>query len=74
MRPGQESVMICGRLAVRAGDTAYCDSPRDVIVMGEPSVLIVGKMAARQGDPTAHGGVITGGAQCVQIGRSSGVD
>jgi hypothetical protein len=74
MQPGQHSVVICGLAAARVGDPAFCSSPRDVITKGEPSVLIVGKMAARQGDATAHGGVITGGAHCVLIGHSEGVD
>lgn len=67
-------VEICGHPAARVGDAAFCDSPRDTIAMGEPSVLINGRMAARMGDPTAHGGVITGGADCVLIGRSTGCD
>lgn len=71
MHAGERDVEICGHPAARAGDPAFCDSPRDTITMGEPSVLINGRMAARMGDPTAHGGVITGGAHCVLIGRSA---
>lgn len=61
MRPSQESVIICGKPAARAGDPAFCDAPRDVITTGEPSVLIAGKNGCAQGRPYGarrrhHGG------------------
>ena len=70
--PGCSSVIVCGKPAARAGDAAFCNAPGDMITMGEPTVLIGGQMAARMGDPTASGGVITGGADCVLIGSCPG--
>ena len=66
--PGIPSVLIGNLPAAVIGDTCVCVGPPDAIVKGSSSVLIGNRPAARQGDMTAHGGVIVGGFQMVQIG------
>ncbi len=59
---GAPTVMICGMPAARVGDAVTCVGPPDVIAKGSMTVLICGMPAARMMDMTAHGGVITLGA------------
>lgn len=66
--PGCPTVLVGGRPAARAGDTAVCTGPPDVIAGGSATVLIGGLPAARMGDMTAHGGVIMTGCPTVLIG------
>jgi uncharacterized Zn-binding protein involved in type VI secretion len=61
---GSGGVMVEGKQAARAGDTAGCAGP---IVEGSPDVFINGKPAAVQGDKTGCGGTITSGATGVFV-------
>lgn len=65
---GDQTVLICGLPAARAGDQAICVGPPDTISAGSSTVRIGGLPAARLGDNTAHGGTITGGCATVKIG------
>ena len=51
---GSGDVMVEGKQAARAGDTAGCAGP---IIEGSPDVFINGKPAAVQGDKTGCGGI-----------------
>jgi len=66
--PGAATVLIAALPAATVGDRCTCNGPPDTIAKGSSSVMINGKPAARRGDPTAHGGVIVGGAPTVMIG------
>lgn len=66
--PGSATVLVGGLPAARAGDTAVCAGPPDVITNGSGTVLIEGRPAARVGDVTAHGGTIVTGCASVLIG------
>ncbi len=61
---GSGDVMVEGKQAARAGDTAGCAGP---IIEGSPDVFINGKPAAVQGDQTGCGGSIVSGASGVFI-------
>jgi uncharacterized Zn-binding protein involved in type VI secretion len=61
---GSGDVMVEGKQAARAGDTAGCAGP---IIEGSPDVFINGKPAAVQGDKTGCGGTITSGATGVFV-------
>jgi uncharacterized Zn-binding protein involved in type VI secretion len=61
---GSGDVMVEGKQAARAGDTAGCAGP---IIEGSPDVFINGKPAAVQGDNTGCGGSIVSGASGVFI-------
>jgi uncharacterized Zn-binding protein involved in type VI secretion len=61
------TVLIGNKPAARAGDTAYCNGPPDIIRKGSPTVIIAEHEAARLGDPTDKG-VITQGFATVLIG------
>jgi uncharacterized Zn-binding protein involved in type VI secretion len=61
---GSGDVMVEGKQAARAGDTAGCAGP---IIEGSPDVFINGKPAAVQGDKTGCGGSIVSGASGVFI-------
>jgi uncharacterized Zn-binding protein involved in type VI secretion len=61
---GSGDVMVEGKQAARAGDTAGCAGP---IIEGSPDVFINGKPAAVQGDKTGCGGSIVSGASGVVI-------
>jgi uncharacterized Zn-binding protein involved in type VI secretion len=61
---GSGDVMVEGKQAARAGDTAGCAG---TIVQGSPDVFINGKPAAVQGDKTGCGGSIVSGASGVFI-------
>lgn len=67
---GDASVIIGGKPAARAGDSAACVPAVDSIASGESSVIIGGKPAARLGDPMSHGGKIVAGCPTVIIGSS----
>jgi uncharacterized Zn-binding protein involved in type VI secretion len=62
---GSEGVVVEGKEAARAGDTAGCAG--STIVQGSPNVFINGKPAAVQGDQTGCGGSIVSGASGVFI-------
>lgn len=64
---GEETVLIGGVPAARAGDLAECEGPPDVIAEGERTVEIGGQPAARLGDAT-YGGRVAGGLSTVTIG------
>jgi uncharacterized Zn-binding protein involved in type VI secretion len=61
---GSGDVMVEGKQAARAGDTAGCAGP---IIEGSPDVFINSKPAAVQGDKTGCGGSIVSGASGVFI-------
>ncbi len=61
---GSGDVMVEGKQAARAGDTAGCAGP---IIEGSPDVFINGKPAAVQADKTGCGGSIVSGASGVFI-------
>lgn len=61
---GSESVVVEGKQAARAGDTAGCAG---TITEGSPDVFINGKPAAVQGNKTGCGGSITSGATGVFV-------
>ncbi len=61
---GSGDVMVEGKQAARAGDTAGCAGP---IIEGSPDVFINGKPAAVQGGKTGCGGTITSGATGVFV-------
>jgi uncharacterized Zn-binding protein involved in type VI secretion len=61
---GSGDVMVEGKQAARAGDTAGCAG---TIVQGSPDVFINGKPAAVQGDKTGCGGSIVSSASGVFI-------
>jgi uncharacterized Zn-binding protein involved in type VI secretion len=61
---GSGDVMVEGKQAARAGDTAGCAGP---IIEGSPDVFINGKPAAVQGDKTGCGGTIASGATGVFV-------
>ncbi|MGH6826531.1 PAAR domain-containing protein [Methyloceanibacter sp.] len=62
---GGGDVVVEGKQAARAGDTAGC--PGSTIVQGSPDVFINGKPAAVEGDRTGCGGSIVSGASGVFI-------
>jgi len=64
---GSGNVMVEGKQAARAGDTAGCAGASGTIVQGSPNVFIDGKPAAVQGDQTGCGGSIVTGASGVFI-------
>lgn len=66
--PCGATVLIEDLPAARVTDMATCAGPPDVIAIGSLSVLIESLAAARVMDTTAHGGVITMGADTVLIG------
>jgi uncharacterized Zn-binding protein involved in type VI secretion len=57
-----------GQNQARLSDLALCVGLFDVIAMGAVTVLVHGLPASRIGDSTAHGGVIVGGFEMVEIG------
>jgi uncharacterized Zn-binding protein involved in type VI secretion len=61
---GSSSVMVEGKQAARAGDTAGCAG---TITEGSPDVFIDGKPAAVQGSKTGCGGTIASGATGVFV-------
>jgi uncharacterized Zn-binding protein involved in type VI secretion len=61
---GSDSVMVEGKPAARAGDTAGCAG---TITEGSPDVIIDGKPAAVQGGKTGCGGTMTSGATGVFV-------
>jgi uncharacterized Zn-binding protein involved in type VI secretion len=61
---GSGDVMVEGKHAARAGDSAGCAG---TIIEGSPDVFINGKPAAVQGDKTGCGGTITSGATGVFV-------
>jgi uncharacterized Zn-binding protein involved in type VI secretion len=61
---GSGDVMVEGKQAARAGDSAGCAG---TIIEGSPNVFINGKPAAVQGDQTGCGGSIVTGASGVFI-------
>jgi uncharacterized Zn-binding protein involved in type VI secretion len=61
---GSSSVMVEGKQAARAGDTAGCAG---TITEGSPDVIIDGKPAAVQGSKTGCGGTIASGATGVFV-------
>ena len=61
---GSGDVMVGGKQAARAGDTAGCAGP---IIEGSPDVFINSKPAAVQGDKTGCGGSIVSGGSGVFI-------
>ena len=61
---GSGDVVVEGKQAARAGDTAGCAG---TIVEGSPNVFINGKPAAVQGDKTGCGGTIASGATGVFV-------
>lgn len=61
---GSGDVMVEGKQAARAGDSAGCAG---TIIEGSPDVFINGKPAAVQGDKTGCGGTITSGATGVFV-------
>jgi uncharacterized Zn-binding protein involved in type VI secretion len=61
---GSESVVVEGKQAARAGDTAGCAGTR---TEGSHDVFINGKPAAVQGNKTGCGGSITSGATGVFV-------
>jgi uncharacterized Zn-binding protein involved in type VI secretion len=65
---GAITVLVAGMPAATVTSMATCTGPPDTVVAGSSTVLMEGKPAARMGDPTAHGGVIVGGAPTVIIG------
>lgn len=68
MIEGQGAAMMGSLCTCTAGGSPYLGPTIDTIVTGSSTVRINGKAAARRGDRTAHGGVITTGAQTVRIG------
>jgi len=61
---GSNDVMVEGKQAARAGDSAGCAG---TVIEGSPDVFINGKPAAVQGDKTGCGGTITSGATGVFV-------
>jgi uncharacterized Zn-binding protein involved in type VI secretion len=61
---GSSAVMVEGKQAARAGDTAGCAG---TITEGSPDVFINGKPAAVQGSKTGCGGTIASGATGVFV-------
>jgi uncharacterized Zn-binding protein involved in type VI secretion len=61
---GSSDVMVEGKAAARAGDTAGCAG---TIIEGSPDVFINGKPAAVQGDKTGCGGTISSEATGVFV-------
>jgi uncharacterized Zn-binding protein involved in type VI secretion len=61
---GSSDVIVEGKQAARAGDSAGCAG---TIIEGSPDVFINGKPAAVQGDKTGCGGTITSGATGVFV-------
>jgi uncharacterized Zn-binding protein involved in type VI secretion len=61
---GSNDVMVEGKEAGRAGDSAGCAG---TIIEGSPDVFINGKPAAVQGDKTGCGGKIASGATGVFV-------
>lgn len=68
MPPGEVTVLIGGKPALRVGDMCVCSGPPDTVIVGSGTVLIGGMPAARMGDSTAHGGSIVLGEFTVMIG------
>src|SRR5258706_424828 len=71
---GEPTVLIGGKPAARAGDSADCPLGKAVIEEGEPTVLIGHQEAARLGDPMAHGGHVAAGCRTVMIGSALQAD
>jgi uncharacterized Zn-binding protein involved in type VI secretion len=61
---GSGDVMVEGKQAARAGDSAGCAG---TVIEGSPDVFINGKPAAVQGDRTGCGGTISSGATGVFV-------
>jgi len=66
--PCSRTVYIGDLPAARVTDQATCIGAPDVIAKGSETVLIEDMYAARVSDITAHGGMITTGAEDVFIG------
>ncbi|HTK53364.1 MAG TPA: PAAR domain-containing protein [Gemmatimonadaceae bacterium] len=66
--PGAPTVLISALPAAGMGSMCVCVGPPDTVVMGSATVLASGKPLARMLDPTAHGGMIVGGAPTVLVG------
>jgi uncharacterized Zn-binding protein involved in type VI secretion len=66
--PGEVTVLIAGKPALRVGDLLSCSGPPDSVVAGSQTVFIGGMPAARMLDGTAHGGIILIGEPSVLIG------
>jgi uncharacterized Zn-binding protein involved in type VI secretion len=67
--PGAPTVLLEHLPGCVVGDACTCAAgPPDLTLISSSTVMYEGKFAVRVGDPTAHGGVIVGGAGTVLVG------